>query len=84
MKKELNNVIITKDGWVYVITPEKQFGLGDIDVDCLVTDLRPGKRKGRKEMALSLKESGLTQTKIARELNVTRQAVSQWFKGEKL
>lgn len=83
MKKQLNTVVVTKDGWVYVITKDKQFGLGDIDVDCSIVDLRVGRNGKKKSMAQELLKSGLSQSEIARELGVSRQAVSLWLKPKK-
>lgn len=78
MKKDSkNHVVITQDGWVYVLKRHgESFGLGDIDVDVAITDLRTNKRhRVNKDLVTSLKKNGMTVKAIALELGVSRPTV---------
>lgn len=85
MKKEKNWVIITQDGWVFVIDHGKQIGLGDIDVDCKIVDLREKKSKSERknefiDKVKLLRESGLSYREIATEVGVSHQTIMIWLK----
>lgn len=82
MKVEKNQVVITKDGWVYVITKDKQFGLGDIDVDVDITDLR-GKRKKTYDLSFvkALKDSGMSVMAMSREIGLSRPTIYKILKN---
>jgi hypothetical protein len=37
----MTKIVITEDGWVYLVSPEgKEQGLGDLNVDVTIEDLR--------------------------------------------
>jgi DNA invertase Pin-like site-specific DNA recombinase len=71
-----NHIVITPDGWVYVLTPDNQYGLGDINVDVDISDLREKKRhKITPDLIQSMKKSGMSVLQIAKELSVSRQTI---------
>jgi DNA invertase Pin-like site-specific DNA recombinase len=74
-----NNIIITKDGWVYALTPETQLGLGDIGVDVEIIDLRE-KGKIDEKTVKNMIESGMSVSEIARELEISRPTVYRILK----
>lgn len=79
LRTRLNTVVVAKDGWVYVLTRDQQIGLGDIDVDCQIVDLRTGKRSELKEKARKLLKSGMKYVDISKELGVSRPTLYSWF-----
>lgn len=85
MKNEKNAVIITQDGWVFVIDHGKQIGLGDIGVDCTIVDLRENIPKSAKkkyflDKVKTLRESGLSYRDISQEVGLSHQTIMNWLK----
>jgi DNA invertase Pin-like site-specific DNA recombinase len=74
-----NNIIITKDGWVYTLTPETQLALGDIGVDVEIIDLRE-KGKIDEKTVKNMLESGMSVSEIARKLTISRPTVYRILK----
>jgi DNA invertase Pin-like site-specific DNA recombinase len=72
-------IIITKDGWVYALTPETQLALGDIGVNVEIIDIRE-KGKIDKKTVKNMLESGMSVSDIARELEISRPTVYRILK----
>jgi DNA invertase Pin-like site-specific DNA recombinase len=76
-----NHVVITSDGWVYVLTPESQYGLGDINVDVDICDLRKkAKTSISKDLIESMQKNGMSITAIAQEIGVSRPTIYNLLK----
>lgn len=70
---------------MFAIDHGNQIGLGDIDVDCKIVDLREKKSRIGATMEMFekvklLKESGLTYREVAQEVGVSCQTVYNWIK----
>lgn len=82
----MKKIMITKDGWTYLLDGKNVLGFGDINVDVEIIDLRGKKRFPKaelvklKEEMKTLRSQGTTYAAIGKKYGVSRQRIFQIIK----